>query len=113
MWKRRVSLPVCPPLTLAETDNGPLWSPFFFWFQWGLAVTTALLRLAKLPKSVSESALSLTDRPWPSEGRIQKVYYFQCVGVFEGAPFSKSQAVSKYDANRGTGLRAVVLGGCC
>jgi len=55
--------------------------------------------------------LSLTDRPWPSEGRIQKVYYFQCVGVFEGAPFSKSQAVSKHDANRGTGLRAVVFGG--
>ena len=53
----------------------------------------------------------VTDRPWPSEGRIQQVYYFQCVGVFEGAPFSKSQAVSKYDANRGTGLRAVVLGG--
>ena len=65
--------PIPPPLTLAETDNGPLWSPFFFWFQWGLAVATALLRLAKLPKSVSESALSLTDRPWPSEERIQKV----------------------------------------
>ena len=38
-------------------------------------------------------------------------YYFQCVVVFEGAPFSKSQAVSKHDVNRGTGLWAVVLGG--
>ena len=71
--ERWMSDPSAPPLTLAETDNGPLWSPFFFWFQWGLAVATALLRLAKLPKSVSESALSLTDRPWPSEERIQKV----------------------------------------
>ena len=107
----RVRIPEPPPLTLAETDDGPLWGPFFFLFQRGLAVATALRRLAKYPKSVSEPALSLTDRPLPSEGRIQKVYYFQCVGVFEGAPFSKSQAVSKYDANRGTGLRAVVLGG--
>ena len=102
---------LAPPLTLAETDDGPLRGPFFFLFQRGLAVATALRRLAKYPKSVSEPALSLTDRPWPSEGRIIKVYYFQCVGVFEGAPFSKSQAVSKHDANRGTGLRAVVLGG--
>ena len=47
--------------------------PFFFLFQRGLAVATALRRLAKYPKSVSEPALSLTDRPWPSEGRIQKV----------------------------------------
>ena len=62
-----------PPLTLAETDCGPLWGPFFFWFQRGLAVETALRRLAKYPKPVSEPALPLTDRPWPSEGRIQKV----------------------------------------
>jgi hypothetical protein len=102
---------LAPPLTLAETDDGPLRGPFSFLFQRGLAVATALRRLAKYPKSVSEPALSLTDRPWPSEGRIRKVYYFQCFGVFEGAPFSKSQAVSKHDANRGTGLRAVVLGG--
>jgi len=46
-----------------------------------------------------------------SEGRIQKVQYFQGLRVFGKAPFSKSQAVSKYDANRETGLRAVVLGG--
>ena len=37
---------LAPPLTLAETDDGPLWGPFFFWFQRGLAVATALRRLA-------------------------------------------------------------------
>ena len=68
-----VSDPLAPPLTLAKTDDGPFWGPFFFWFQRGLAVATALRRLAKYPKSLSEPALSLTDRPWPSEGRIQKV----------------------------------------
>ena len=64
---------LAPPLTLAKTDDGPLRGPFFFLFQMGLAIATALRRLAKYPKSVSEPALSLTDRPWPSEGRIQKV----------------------------------------
>ena len=106
-----MGVPFPPPLTLAETDYRPLRGPFFFLFQRGLAVATALRRLAKYPKSVSEPALSLTDRPLPSEGRIQKVYYIQSLGVFWQAPFSKFQAVSKYDANRGTGLRAVVLGG--
>ena len=62
-----------PPLTLAETDDGPLRGPFFFLFQRGLAVATALRRLEKYPKSVSEPALSLTERPRCSEGRIQKV----------------------------------------
>ena len=42
--------PLPPPLTLAETDDGPLWGPFFFLFQRGLAVATALRRLAKYPK---------------------------------------------------------------
>ena len=104
-----VSFP--PPLTLTETDDGPLWGPFFFLFQRGLAVATALRRLVKYPKSVSEPALSLTDRPRPSEGRIQKVKHFQCVGVFGQASFSKFQLVAKFDANRGTGLKAVVWGG--
>ena len=81
--------------------------PFFFWFQRGLVIATALRRLAKYPKSVSEPALSLTDRPRSSEGRIQKVFYFQCFGVFGQAPFSKFQAVSRYDATRGTADRAV------
>ena len=100
----RVRIPVCPPLTLTETDDGPLWGLFFFLFQRGLAVATALRRLAKYPKSVSEPALSLTDRPRPSEGRIKKVKQFQCVGVFGQAPFSKFQLVAKFDANRGTGV---------
>ena len=107
----RVRISFAPPLAHRKPEMRSLMGPFFFWFQRGLVIATALRRLAKYPKSVSEPALSLTDRPWPSEGRIQKVYYFQCFGVFEGAPFSKFQAVSKYDANRGTGLRAVVLGG--
>ncbi len=71
--ERSMPDPLPPPLTLAETDDGPLRGPFFFLFQSGLAVATALRRLVKYPKSVSEPALSLTDRPWPSEGRIQKV----------------------------------------
>ena len=107
----RVRIPSCPPLTLAKTDDGPLWGPFFFWFQRGLAVATALRRLAKYPKSVSEPALSLTDRPWPSEGCIKKVYYFQCVVVFGRAPFSKVRPVPQSDANSNDGCRAVVLGG--
>ena len=60
-------------LHLPKQMMGPYGALFFFWFQRGLAVATALRRLAKYPKSVSEPALSLTDRPWPSEGRIQKV----------------------------------------
>ena len=66
----RVRISCAPPLTLAKTDDGPLWGPFFFLFQRGLALATALRRLVKYPKSVSEPALSITDRPWPSEGRI-------------------------------------------
>lgn len=74
--------PLPPPLTLTETDDGPLLGLFFFLFQKGLAVATALWRLAKYVKLVSEPALSLTDRPWASEGRIQKELYFQSLGVF-------------------------------
>ena len=42
----RVRIPVSPPLTLAETDDGPFRGPFFFLFQRGLAVASALRRLA-------------------------------------------------------------------
>ena len=107
---RESSLPVAfpPPLTLAETDDGPLRGPFFFLFQSGLAVATALRRLEKSRKLVSEPALSLTDRPRCSEGRIQKELRFQCVDVFEQAPFSKFQLVAKYDANpQGGGVKAI------
>jgi hypothetical protein len=79
--------PLPPPLSLAETDDGPLWAPFFFWFQRGLALATALRRLAKYPKSVSEPALSITDRPWPSEGRIKKYIIFNVLLFLRERPF--------------------------
>ena len=60
-----------PPYTLTKTDDGPLWGPFFFWFQRGLGEETVLQRLQKQSKLVSESHLSLIDRPMPSEGRFQ------------------------------------------
>ena len=53
-----------------KTDSGPFWSPFFFWFQRGLGEVTALQRLPKQSKLVSEPHLSLIDRPMPSEGRF-------------------------------------------
>ena len=65
--------PLPPPPKLAETEDGPLLGPFFFWFQRGLVSVTALRRLPKLPKLVSKSRLSLIDRPQPSEGRFQNV----------------------------------------
>jgi len=104
-----VSFP--PPLTLAETDDGPLWGPFLFLFQRGLAIATALQRLAKCAKLVSEPALSLTDRPRSSGGRIQKNFQFQCVGVFGRTPFSKVQLIAQFVANPGDGRRAVDIGG--
>ena len=60
-----------PPLALAETDDGPSRGPFSFWFQRGLVVATALRRLSKRSKSVSEPHLSLIDRPRSAEGRFQ------------------------------------------
>ena len=63
--------PHCPPLALAETDDGPSRGPFSFWFQRGLVVATALRRLSKRSKSVSEPHLSLIDRPRSAEGRFQ------------------------------------------
>ena len=63
--------PFPPPLALAETDDGPSRGPFSFWFQRGLVVATALRRLSKRSKSVSEPHLSLIDRPRSAEGRFQ------------------------------------------
>ena len=96
-----------PPPTLAETDDGPLWAPFFFWFQRGLAVATALRRLAKYPKSVSERHLSLIDRPRLSEGRFQNSVYLQMFGDFDRAPFSKVQPIAKFVSNPRDGRRTV------
>ena len=67
----RVRISFAPPPILAKTDDGPSWGPFFFLFQRGLGVATALRRLPKRSKSVSEPHLSLIDRPRPSEGRFQ------------------------------------------
>jgi hypothetical protein len=95
-------------LHLPKQMMGPYGALFFFCFQRGLAVATALRRLEKSRKLVSEPALSLTDRPRCSEGRIQKELRFQCVDVFEQAPFSKFQLVAKYDANpQGGGVKAI------
>ena len=62
---------LAPPLTLAETDDGPSWGPFFFWFQRGLGAATALRRLLKRSKLVSEPHLSLIDRPRTAGGRFK------------------------------------------
>ena len=67
----RVRISFAPPPTLAKTHDGPSRGPFLFWFQRGLVAATALRRLPKRSKSVSEPHLSLIDRPRSSEGRFQ------------------------------------------
>lgn len=42
----RVRISFAPPPILTETDNGPSRAPFFFWFQRGLVMVTALQRLS-------------------------------------------------------------------
>ena len=66
--------PSAPPPILAETDDGPLLGPFFFWFKRGLDAETALGRLPKRSKPVSEPHLSLIDRPRASEGRFKNSF---------------------------------------
>ena len=61
---------------------GPLEALFFFWFQRGLGEATALGRLLKRPKSVSERHLSLIDRPRLSEGRFQNSVQLQMLDNF-------------------------------
>jgi len=65
--------PSPPPKTIREPIMRSLTGPFFFLFQRGLAIVTALQRLAKCAKLVSEPALSLTERPRSSVGRFKKV----------------------------------------
>ena len=91
----RVLNAIPPPPKLAETEDGPSRGPFFFWFQKGLVMATALWRLSKRSKSVSKQHLSLIDRPRPPEGRFQNTVQLQMLGDFGRAPFSKVQAVSK------------------
>ena len=85
----RVLNAIPPPPTLAETEDGPSRGPFFFWFQRGLVIVTALWRLPKQSKSVSEPHLSLIDRPRPPEGRFQNSVQLQTLGYFGRALFSK------------------------
>ena len=59
-------------------------------------MVTALQRLSKRSKSVSELHLSLIDRPWPSEGRFQNSVQLQVLDDFGRASFSKVQMVSKF-----------------
>jgi hypothetical protein len=66
-------VPFPPPQTNREPETRSLTGPFFFLFQKGLAIATALRRLSKCAKLVSERRLSLTNRPTAPEGRFQKV----------------------------------------
>ena len=66
-----VRIPPPPPLANCELEVRSLAGPFFFWFQRGLVVATALQRLPKQSKSVSEPHLSLIDRPHSVEGRFK------------------------------------------
>ena len=66
-----------PPLTLAKTDDGPLWGPFFFLFQRGLARPSDFRRLVVRPKSFSERPAALSTRLSTKSRRIQKQAYFQ------------------------------------
>ena len=78
-----------PPLAHRKPEMRSLMGPFFFLIQRGLVMVTALWRLPKRPKSVSERHLSLIDRPRLSEGRFQNSVQLQRLGDFERAPFSK------------------------
>jgi hypothetical protein len=72
--RRESSLPAPfpPPISNTEHDDGLVLGSFFFVFQRDLAKATALQRLPKRPKSVSEPHLSLIDRPSAPEGRFKK-----------------------------------------
>ena len=74
-------------------------------------MVTALQRLSKRSKSVSEPHLSLIDRPRPPEGRFQNSVQLQMLGDFGRAPFSKVQPIAQCVANLEDGHRAVDLGG--
>jgi hypothetical protein len=59
-------------------------------------MVTALQRLPKRSKSVSEPHLSLIDGPRLPEGRFQNTVQLQMLDDFGRAPFSKVQMVSKF-----------------
>ena len=100
-----------PPPKLTEIDGGPSRGPFFFLFQRGLAVATALRRLSKRSEPVSERHLSLIDRPRLPEGRFRNSILLQLLGDFGRAPFSKVQPIARCVAYPEGGHRAVDMGG--
>ena len=59
-------------------------------------MVTALRRLSKRSKSVSEPHLSLIDRPRFSEGRFQNSVQLQLLDDLGRASFSKAQVGSKF-----------------
>ena len=95
----RVRIPLSPPISVTEHDDGPFLGCFFSQFQRGLAKATALQRLPKRPKSVSEPHLSLIDRPLPSEGRLKIFYLLHILVNFLRAPCSQVHAIAKSNAN--------------
>lgn len=67
-------------------------------------MVTALQRLPKRSKSVSEPHLSLIDRPRLPEGRFQNCLQLQLLVDFGRASFSKVQPIAKYVPNSWDGL---------
>ena len=82
------------PLRQFQIPNTMMGS-FFFVFQRVLAKATALQRLPKRPKSVSERPASLSERPSPPEGWIQIVYLLQRLADFLRAPRSRVHPKAK------------------
>ena len=62
-------------------------------------MVTALRRLPKRSKSVSEPHLSLIDRPRPPEGRFQNSVQLQILEDVGRASFSKVQPIAKCVSN--------------
>ena len=83
--------------------------PFFFLIQRGLVMVTALRRLPKRSKSVSEPHLSLIDRPRPPEGRFQNGVQLQMLVDFGRAPFSKVQVASNFGFEQKRRSRRAVM----
>ena len=79
---------IAPPQTIRESEMRSVRGLFYF-FHRGLVNATALRRLSKWSKSVSEPHLSLIDRPKCSEGRFQNSVKLQLLEGFRRAPFSK------------------------
>ena len=71
--------------------------PFFFLFQRGLAVASALRRLAAGPRLVSERPASLFERPSMTVGRRKKSSKIQWVAAFTGSSCSRDNPVTETD----------------